>query len=152
MIQETICEDIRFLGYRAYSTLIHKGVKCIQRDLAQNTTIEHIFTEILTGHRAKRDSLFLLNIYNGPGHPYNGLRALLMQASRLAGKHPLIVGGDFNAENQTWGYRRTTVKGRELLAHATEAGLILITDPAQPTRIGTSVYLRSGTPHPTLPS
>lgn len=149
MLQETLRDDIRFPGYRACSapiaqagpkkgrgvcTLVRKGIKYVERDLAQNTPIEHVFTEILIGRRTKRDSLFLLNIYNGPGRPYNGLRALLLQASRLAGKHPLIVGGDFNAENQTWGYRHTT-------ANATEAGLTLITDPTQPTRIGTSTAL-----------
>lgn len=37
------------------------------------------------------------------------------------------------------GYGRTTVKGRQLLEDATNAGFTLLTNPKTPTRIGTSI-------------
>lgn len=58
---------------------------------------------------------------------------------QAGGDNELMICGDFNAANQAWGYSRTNIKGRELLQDALEAGLSLITDPAYPTRTGSSV-------------
>lgn len=64
----------------------------------------------------------------------------MVTPNRIAGpSNRLAVCGDFNAPNQAWGYSRTLVKGRDLLQDATDLGLTLITDPADPTRIGNSV-------------
>ncbi|KAH6932719.1 hypothetical protein HPB50_009040 [Hyalomma asiaticum] len=59
-------------------------------------------------------------------------------AAAVAGRHSIIVGGDFNASSKTWVYTYGTSKGRQLWRDTTELGYTLITDPANPTRLGTS--------------
>ncbi|XP_037526368.1 uncharacterized protein LOC119403510 [Rhipicephalus sanguineus] len=49
-----------------------------------------------------------------------------------------MVGGDFNAPNEAWGYGYTTAKGRRLWQDLHDAELTHITDPTAPTRTGTS--------------
>ncbi|KAH6924350.1 hypothetical protein HPB50_016147 [Hyalomma asiaticum] len=54
------------------------------------------------------------------------------------GSHTLIVGGDFNATEKQWGYGYSSFKGRQLAQDALDMNLILITDPTNPTRTGSS--------------
>lgn len=49
-----------------------------------------------------------------------------------------LICGDFNAQHEELGYTVTTAKGRDLLEDAAETGFTLLTNPAQPSRIGTS--------------
>ncbi|KAL3197866.1 hypothetical protein MRX96_044677 [Rhipicephalus microplus] len=49
-----------------------------------------------------------------------------------------IICGDFNAQHREVGYTTTTSKGRDLLEDAGEAEFTLLTNPAHPSRIGTS--------------
>ncbi|XP_077553731.1 uncharacterized protein LOC144168662 [Haemaphysalis longicornis] len=49
-----------------------------------------------------------------------------------------LISGDFNAQHEELGYTVTTAKGRDLLEDAAETGFTLLTNPAQPSRIGTS--------------
>ncbi|KAH6938155.1 hypothetical protein HPB50_007318 [Hyalomma asiaticum] len=71
---------------------------------------------------------------------------LLKTAAAVAGRNPLIVGSDFNAPSKTWGYTYDTSKGRQLWRDATELRYTLITDPTNPTRLGTSTC-RDTTPN-----
>lgn len=72
-------------------------------------------------------------------------RALFNKALSVAKTAPLIIGGDFNAPYHTWGYSWNTKKGEGLWSLAVDLGLCLITDPAYPTRCGTSTC-RDSTP------
>lgn len=58
----------------------------------------------------------------------------------------MVVGGDFNAPHQAWGYSRDTAKGRDLMREATEQGYTLITDHKQPTRTAPTSTQRDSTP------
>ncbi|KAH7970217.1 hypothetical protein HPB49_001187 [Dermacentor silvarum] len=66
------------------------------------------------------------------------LPSVKTRATKLAGNSPLVVAGDFNAPFHAWNYPHDTVKGRSLWQEAGDAGLFLMTDPAFPTRRGTS--------------
>ncbi|XP_077561702.1 uncharacterized protein LOC144178042 [Haemaphysalis longicornis] len=101
-------------------------------------TIEHCTTEVIVGRKSK-ESILLVNIYSNPAHRQQKFRALLHKALRLAPEDTILLCGDFNAPHEDWGYLKTTVKGRDLIDDATDAGFHLLTDPTTPTRIGTSV-------------
>ncbi|KAL1468648.1 hypothetical protein MTO96_025237 [Rhipicephalus appendiculatus] len=116
----------------------------MEHELIGRSVIEHCIVEVITGKK-RNQSTFLANVYSNPSHGQQKFKALLHKASRVAGSNTFSVCGDFNAANQDWGYHRTTVKGRELIQDAIDVGLNLITDPAIPTRISTSV-MRDTTP------
>ncbi|KAL3256440.1 hypothetical protein MRX96_017166 [Rhipicephalus microplus] len=68
-----------------------------------------------------------------------------MNTSDIAGKElsksgdpAAILCGDFNAQHRELGYTTTTSKGRDLLKDAGEDEFTLLTNSAQPSRIGTS--------------
>ncbi|XP_077564270.1 uncharacterized protein LOC144179700 [Haemaphysalis longicornis] len=64
--------------------------------------------------------------------------ALLHKTGKTKPNDTTVVCGDFNAPHKELGYSRTSVKGRELLEEASNAGFVLFTDLDTPTRIGTS--------------
>lgn len=49
-------------------------------------------------------------------------------------KHSILIGGDFNAQHEEWGYFKSSARGTELLRRATETGLVLINEPGAKTR------------------
>ncbi|KAG0436903.1 hypothetical protein HPB47_017705 [Ixodes persulcatus] len=156
MIQETLSVEMpRLPGYwshdsppsardtskgkgRGVCTFVRKGITLMEHELIGRSAIEHCTVEVITGWKRK-ESTFLVNVYSNASHGQLKFKALFHKASRVAGSNTLVVCGDFNAPNQDWGYQKTTVKGRKLMQDATDVGLNLITDPAFPTRIGTSV-------------
>ncbi|XP_037518363.1 uncharacterized protein LOC119395147 [Rhipicephalus sanguineus] len=87
----------------------------------------------------RRNSVFMLNIYSNPRDSRQQFKTILKKSVDLAGTHPLVVVGDFNAPYGLWGYVYDTSKGRRLWQNANEMDLTLITDKALPTRIGNSV-------------
>ncbi|XP_077557778.1 uncharacterized protein LOC144173138 [Haemaphysalis longicornis] len=101
------------------------------------STIEHCATEVVIGKK-RQESLLLVNVYSNRTHRQQKFKALLHKATRTAPSETIAICGDFNAPHKELGYSRTTVKGRDLLDEATNAGFILYTNPATPTRIGTS--------------
>ncbi|XP_077530679.1 uncharacterized protein LOC144142785 [Haemaphysalis longicornis] len=113
-------------------------------DIVGRSTIEHCTTEVIIGRKSKK-RILLRNIYSNPAHRQKKFRALLHKALRLAPEDTILLCGDFNAPHEDWGYLKTTVKGRDLIDNATDAGFHLLTDPTTPTRIGTSVT-RDNTP------
>ncbi|XP_077560738.1 uncharacterized protein LOC144175539 [Haemaphysalis longicornis] len=62
-----------------------------------------------------------------------------LTACKTADRHRLLIGGDFNSADPAWGYSYSLAKGRNLSQDAHELDLVLITEPAHPTRIGNSV-------------
>lgn len=156
MVQETQSEVTpKLSGYRTHASppsaraaatgagrgvciFVRKGITFVEHDLIGNSAIEHCALEVITGKKHK-ESTFLVTVYSNPAHRQQRFRALIHKASRLAAGNTLLIGGDFNAPHQDWGYPKTTVKGRNLVEDATDAGLHLLTDPAYPTRVGTSI-------------
>ncbi|XP_077544867.1 uncharacterized protein LOC144158081 [Haemaphysalis longicornis] len=101
------------------------------------STIEHCATEVVIGK--KKESFLLINIYSNPTHRHQKFKTLMHKVLRTAQTATIAICGDFNASRKELGYHRTTVKGRDLLDAAADAGFTLHTDTAAPTRIGTSV-------------
>ncbi|KAG0427692.1 hypothetical protein HPB47_025277 [Ixodes persulcatus] len=66
---------------------------------------------------------------------------LLRKTLDIAKGNTVVVVGNSNAPHPVWGYRRVSVKGRSLWADAQHAGLTLVTDPQQPTRMGNSLSI-----------
>ncbi|KAH7962091.1 hypothetical protein HPB52_014340 [Rhipicephalus sanguineus] len=57
--------------------------------------------------------------------------------SKLGDK--LLICGDFNAAHSVWGYPKNTGKGTKLWDNICNMRFTLLSDPAQPTRVGNSV-------------
>ncbi|KAL1415853.1 hypothetical protein MTO96_028636 [Rhipicephalus appendiculatus] len=142
-------------------TFIRKGIAHVKHQQFlgnRDTAIELCVTELaISGKgRGARDgkkrktttTVFLANTYSNPRHGKQKFKTLFhkvkdatIQAQRdLAkrGNAAAIVCGDFNAQHRELGYTTTTSKGRDLLEDATEAEFTLLTNPAHPSRIGTS--------------
>ncbi|KAL3218599.1 hypothetical protein MRX96_050662 [Rhipicephalus microplus] len=146
-IQETHAEDPKITslpGYRAYArppsartcgkgaaqgvcTFVRKGITSVGKDEILNykdSAIEANVTEII--------------IAGKKGRGKNKASTTVSATPPTALGAAAVVCGDFNAPHEELGYTRTTVKGKRLLEDAEEASFELLTDPAQPTRIGTS--------------
>ncbi|XP_077534660.1 uncharacterized protein LOC144146594 [Haemaphysalis longicornis] len=141
-------------------TLIRKGLAHVKHQQFQgnsSTALEMCVTELAfigkggrsRGRRQKTStSLLLANIYSNPRHSgqkfktlFNKVKHATTKAKRemaKMGDAAAIVCGDFNAQHLELGYTVTTAKGKDLLEDAAEAGFTLLTNPAQPSRIGTS--------------
>ncbi|KAK8787284.1 hypothetical protein V5799_022940 [Amblyomma americanum] len=100
-------------------------------------TMEHALIERIPTKQRKQ-SIFILNVYSSPSKRRQRFRALFQRTLKIAGSRTLIAGGDFNAADTAWGYGYSTNKGRLLGEDAQEVDCTLLTDPAHPTRIGTS--------------
>ncbi|KAG0430854.1 hypothetical protein HPB47_022311 [Ixodes persulcatus] len=61
-------------------------------------------------------------------------------------KHAILVGGDFNAEHEEWGYAKSSARGAELLRRATDMGLALINEPGTKTRTAPSIKQQDTSP------
>lgn len=59
--------------------------------------------------------------------------------SRLAKNNTLVIVGDFNAKDPSWGYKTTDKKGTTVKEAADNINCQLLTDPEVPTRMGNSV-------------
>lgn len=145
LLQETLTDTAIISGYEKYLavtagrgtiTLIHKRHVAIAHEI-KGFKIEHVLIELIP-ERRRKGSIFILNLYSSPSNLKQRFIALLRKAAAVAGRNPLIVGGDFTAPSKTWGYTYDTSKGRQLWQDATELGYTLITDPTNPTRLGTS--------------
>ncbi|KAG0422905.1 hypothetical protein HPB47_001302 [Ixodes persulcatus] len=99
-------------------------------------------------HLARGRALLVASAYVRPGGGRN--RSDNYQwLSRLRTLYPLdevVVGGDFNAANTSWGYKWTSPRGRRLEEEANDADLFLINDLDYPTRLGLHSGQRNTTP------
>lgn len=136
MIQETVGTIPKIPGFTTYASptpvdrglaiLTRKGI-VVQEHSLRGTHAEHMLVELLP-NRTRKCSVFLLNVYSNPAHSRSRFLSLFRGALALAGVQPFMVGGDFNAPNEAWGYGYTTAKGRRLWQDLHDAELTLITD------------------------
>lgn len=155
MLQETVVQDPKLPRYRAHAdttsrrgvcTFVQKGLTAIERKLSKKTKCELVCIEIAPEKGCKR-GLYITNVYSNPKDYCQKFKIILRATNNLArGAAPMVVGGDFNAPHQVWGYRRDTAKGRDLLHEATEQGYTLITDHKQATRTAPTSTQRDSTP------
>lgn len=158
MVQETHTEQAPTLpGYRTHAsppsarecgkgaaqgvcTLVRKGITLIKHEhfLGHSTATELYATEVVIGKK-KTETMLFINTYSNPQHRQQKFKALFHNPLKTAPSDTIVIGGDFNAQHKELGYAITAAKGRDLLDDAADAGFILLTDPANPSRIGTSV-------------
>lgn len=117
--------------------MVRRNVPALQHDIEEKL-IEHVLLEIFPTSKKGDRSLFILNLYSSPKKQHR-FANLFRKTIEAAKGHPLLILGDFHAAHPTWAYTKELVKGRNLWARAQREGLILITDPSQPTRQGNSV-------------
>ncbi|KAL3202640.1 hypothetical protein MRX96_053357, partial [Rhipicephalus microplus] len=143
-------------------TFIRKGIAHVKHQQflgSRDTAIELCVTELAIsgkgrgtrGDRKKKTSttVFIANIYSNPRHGkqkfktlFHKIKSATSQAQKDLAKRgdaAAVICGDFNAQHRELGYTTTTSKGRNLLEDAGEAEFTLLINPAQPSRIGTSV-------------
>lgn len=120
-------------------TFVRRGITLVELDkfLDCDTALELCATEVVIGRR-KQESIFLVNAYSPPQHRNQRFRSLFQKTRKKIGSKLALVAGDFNSAHKELGYPRTTAKGRNLLEEAEAAEFELISDPQQPSRIGTS--------------
>lgn len=119
-------------------TLVKKNLTSIDHELLPNGAIAHTTVEIVTRKRKRRESTFIINVYNNPKHFQQKFRTLVHKAQQLAGSNVTLLGGDLNAQHTAWGYPYTTAKGHSLNDETMDAGYQLLNDPNATTRNGTS--------------
>ena len=120
------------------STLVHRSVTHKTHYITSETPC--VVTEIIH-HTHALPSIFIANIYHPPSQPMASLDSLLQELHRLAGKHPLLIGGDLNCQHTDWGYRTTTHRGRRLWLLLQNLQLSVQNNFQTPTRIGNSVSM-----------
>ncbi|KAG0417666.1 hypothetical protein HPB47_005429 [Ixodes persulcatus] len=98
--------------------------------------IEHTFIEILAGKKKSHHSTFILNVYSPP-KTQPSFHQLLRGAIDMAKEKALLNVGDLNAPHMAWGCPQDSAKGRQLWQNIATLGLVLHTDPTQPTRKAT---------------
>lgn len=119
-------------------SLIRKGLKCIEHDLPNNSALEHLAVEVVTGRKQKQ-SIFIFNNYSNLKQHQQRFRTFIHKVEQLAEDNTVLLCGDFNVPHTAWGYSKATAKGCSLLEETTEAGCQLLNDPSVPMRHGTSV-------------
>ncbi|XP_037567446.1 uncharacterized protein LOC119447964 [Dermacentor silvarum] len=118
---------------RGVTTLIRKGLVAVRHDI-QGVNLDYLFIDVIP-QRHRKYRIFILNLYSNPSKTRERFLLLLKKATTLAGPHPLLIGGDFNAPHPAWGYGHATVKGKHLWQDSQDLGLTIITDPSTPTRM-----------------
>ncbi|KAH7945175.1 hypothetical protein HPB49_007382 [Dermacentor silvarum] len=120
------------------STLVHRTLTHKTHYITSETPC--VITEIIH-HTHTLPSIFIANIYQPPSKPMATLESLLRELHRLVGKHPLLIGGDFNNQHTDWGYKTTTHRGRRLWLLLQNLQLSVHNNFQTPTRIGNSVSM-----------
>ncbi|KAG0421011.1 hypothetical protein HPB47_003089 [Ixodes persulcatus] len=130
-------------GYkRGICTFVRRGITVLTHDYGGDNNIERLNTELVIG----KESIYLVNVYNRPKFGRQRFKTLVYKSTQLAEERTLVISGNFNAPHTDTRHGKTTVKGRNLLQDTTEADLILITDPSQPTRLAQRATDRDTTP------
>ncbi|KAH7951832.1 hypothetical protein HPB52_013479 [Rhipicephalus sanguineus] len=121
--------------------LVKKAITVIGHDTIPDTNVDHVIIELIlqVKKQMKKNSLIVLNVYSPPRHSDADLRKLIRGACRIAQGKEIIILGDFNARHDRWGYRKRDAKGRQLDTAIDDFQLVLLNDPAAPTRLGNSV-------------
>ncbi|KAH6945147.1 hypothetical protein HPB50_007424 [Hyalomma asiaticum] len=159
--RETLCHA-KLAGYTTHqqqtegkgwsiltTTLVRKGLVAVQQE-TRVTDISHILIEIIPRNK-KESSTYVLNVYSKPskeGRTHN-FDKLINSTIDIAGRNRLVVGGDFNAPHQQWGYPYSTRNGRDLVQVIEHADLMTLNELSSHTRIGVGLN-RDTTPDLTL--
>lgn len=137
-------KHIKLTGYQSFHTPNNPYTAVlVQRNIPAD---HHVFDSISIPHdlvvlyppKRTASRLYVLNVYSSPKAHTHNFSNLLTLTKRAAAHHPLIILGDFNAPHTTWGYTRTTKKGRLLWELVQARRLAVESDPTVPTRIGNS--------------
>lgn len=126
------------LNYPRVATLVSKSIAAKMEHI-DSLEINHQIISLLPLKRGRARTV-IVNLYSPPKDRNEDFAELLTEAVRIAGaRDRLVVLGDFNAPNTTWGYPRDSPKGTRLEHAVSKLGLSLITLPTTPTRMGNSV-------------
>ncbi|KAH7941544.1 hypothetical protein HPB49_014810 [Dermacentor silvarum] len=144
MIQETHIDSVTLPSYQPFilsdasrrlCTFVGKRITAIEHNLPVRN-IEHLLVELIPT-RKRKESIFLVNVYS---HPCAKVRrrflTLFKKALNVAGTNPHVIGGDFNLPHMVWRYGYSTTAAQNLWQDSQDLGLIFITDPTFPTRLG----------------
>lgn len=161
ILQETLCHA-KLAGYTTHqqqtdgkgwniltTTLVRKGLVAVQHE-TRVTDISHILIEIIPRNK-QESSTYVLNVYSKPskeGRTHN-FDELINSTIDIAGRNRLVIGGDFNAPHQQWGYPYSTRKGRDLVQVIEHSDLMTLNELSSHTRIGVGLN-RDTTPDLTL--
>lgn len=140
LLQEPNCTP-SFSGLEAYGsdsgligTLVSNRLTVRIHSVASD--IPHQIIEVIM-HTKHSDSLFILSLYRSRRARTHNFHYLFTEFTKLGNK--LLISRDFNTPHSVWGYPKSTVKGTKLWDNICNMRFTLLTDPAQPTRIGNSV-------------
>ncbi|XP_040069898.1 uncharacterized protein LOC115329459 [Ixodes scapularis] len=117
-------------------TYVARHIPAIQIDTASinNSTQEQVIVQCRLNNR----DVIIANVYWSPGLDWPSVRWI--DAYTQQHKHmDIILAGDFNAHNTSWGYTRTTKTGMRLERKTQDNRYTLLNDTTDPTRQGNSV-------------
>ncbi|KAH9367642.1 hypothetical protein HPB48_013646 [Haemaphysalis longicornis] len=98
-----------------------------------------ILLELLPAKGSKNSlPMFHLNVYCRPKCSPQALNDTLEVARKKAGRHQLIVSGDFNAAHPLWGYAYANPRGNYLHKYIDDKAWVILNELNIPTRTGTS--------------
>lgn len=84
----------------------------------------------------KHRPICFLNLYNPPTE-HRLFKSLFDFAAELTPNYEVLLGGDFNAPNVSWGYLSTLRPGRLLQSYISQRQFTVLNTPDMPTRQGT---------------
>lgn len=145
-LQETLTK-VKLRNYKTYektgaqnpraAVLVHRNLTAVEHEI-DTKDADCLLVEIIPQRRGQA-SLFILNVYSTPRSNHPPIIEAVNKTLRLCGHKPLLIVGDFNARNMSWGYKINNKKGTAIWNYIQDEGLTLLNDPLQPTRIGKSV-------------
>ncbi|KAH9367359.1 hypothetical protein HPB48_010154 [Haemaphysalis longicornis] len=125
-------------GTRVLHTLVPRSVTAIQHPLPL-AGAPGILLELLPAKGSKNSSpIFHLNVYCRPKRSPQALNDTLEVARKKAGRHQLIVSGDFNVAHPLWGYAYANPRGKYLHKYIDDKAWVILNELNIPTRTGTS--------------
>ncbi|KAG0421517.1 hypothetical protein HPB47_002593 [Ixodes persulcatus] len=93
--------------------------------------------------------IILLSAYYRPTNADDD-NSWMSQMMRDFHGHHIVIGGDFNARHSDWGHDDETKKGQDIYEEYSSAGLTLLNDPRERTRVGQSERQQDSTPDLTI--
>lgn len=147
-IQES-SENCNIPGYDRYDestassgkivhTFVRRSLPVKLHDISLDQGSKAIITEIIPKKKNQR-SLLVCHVYSPPKDISDSIATIFQKAETIAGHNHILVIGDFNAENSSWGYQRDSRKGKKIEEQADTYNAILMNDITAKTRIGNSV-------------
>lgn len=170
LLQETNSESVKLSGYKTYSApsipraiphkkgtdreetvilgqvaiLVDEHVPHAQRESTDlcNEAREVVVVQI----KHNKTTLTVASTYIRPAVKRGDDMSRLAQMKPRHKKEAIIIGGDFNAPHEQWGYKRSHPRGKALKSKSKELGFVSINEPGTPTRIGLHAKQADTTP------